>query len=560
VATLEILTGAAAGQCYDVARGQTLLGRDPYCDVVLPMRSISRQHARILTEGEHFFVEDMHSLNGTYVNGQRIASRTRLRNRDQIQLYEILMAFYEGAREPKQSIEPRLSPIDLHDSPGDGPPRIRTTIVGSIDGNAESAFDLGTRARLQAILEIIRGLGQTLEVEIFLPNVLDSLFEIFPQADRGYILLADPDDGHLTPQAMKSRHGDAGSSATMGPISRSVATRVMSAGEAILSSDGSGVEGSILDSGGTSAMTVPLMGPSRKPLGILHVDSEDASRRFSREDLEVLLSVGTVVGQAVEFARMHQASLLNDRRERDLATAREVQLHFLPNARPVVPGYRFFDYYEAAEDVGGDYFGYIPLADGRLAIALGDVSGKGVPAALLMARLCSEVRYCLAISSTLVEGVERLNRELAGATLNDRFVTFLLCVLDPQQNTLEIVNAGHLPPLRLRAGVVTKLGIAEAGPPLGYDPTQHYELFSTPLEEVDTLILYTDGISEARSPADTIYGTQRVCKIVADGPADVEVLGLKILDSVERFVAGRAQCDDVCLLAFGRGKGVEGSA
>ncbi len=449
MATLEILSGAAAGQCYDVANGQTLLGRDPFCDVVLPLRSISRQHARILTEGDQYFVEDMHSLNGTYVNGQRIANRTRLKNRDQIQLYEVMMAFYEGAPEPRPAARrpPALDP----DLPVDGPPRIRTTIVGSLDANAELSVDLGARAKLQAILEIIRSLGRTLEVDIFLPNVLESLFEIFPQADRGYILLADPEDGHLSPKAMKSRYGEEGSSTTMGPISRSLAARVMSAGEAILSSDAAAVEGSILDFGGSSTMTVPLMGPSRKALGILHVDSDDLERRFLREDLEVLVSVGTVVGQAVEFARIHQASLHHDRRERDLATAREVQLHFLPNSRPVVPGYRFFDYYEAADDVGGDYFGYIPLADGRLAIALGDVSGKGVSAALLMARLCSEVRYCLAISTTLVEAVERLNRELAGATLNDRFVTFLLCVLDPQQHTLDVVNAGHLPPLRRRA-------------------------------------------------------------------------------------------------------------
>ncbi len=266
----------------------------------------------------------------------------------------------------------------------------------------------------------------------------------------------------------------------------------------------------------------------------------------------MLLSVGTVVGQAVEFARMHQATLLNDRRERDLATARELQLHFLPHCRPVLPGFRFFDYYEAAEDVGGDYFGYIPLADGRLAIALGDVSGKGVPAALLMARLCSEVRYCLAVSNTPVEAIERLNRELAGATLNDRFVTFLMCVLDPQQHSLEIVNAGHLPPLRRRAGTVTKLGLAEAGPPLGYDPDQHYASFITPLEEVDTIVLYTDGVSEARSPADTIYGTQRICRLLADGPAEVEAVAGAILASVDRFVGGRPQADDICLVAFGR--------
>jgi len=227
-------------------------------------------------------------------------------------------------------------------------------------------------------------------------------------------------------------------------------------------------------------------------------------------------------------------------------------LHFLPNTRPVVPNYRFFDYYEAAEDVGGDYFGYIPLADGRLAVALGDVSGKGVSAALLMARLCSDVRYCLAISPTVAEAVDRLNRELAGATLNDRFVTFLLCVLDPARHTVEIVNAGHLPPLRRRAGSVAKLGLAEAGPPLGFDATQRYASFRTSLDEVDTMLLYTDGISEARSPQDNIYGTQRLVRVVTGGPVEVEPLARRVLHDVERFVGGRAQSDDVCLVAFGR--------
>ncbi len=104
---------------------------------------------------------------------------------------------------------------------------------------------------------------------------------------------------------------------------------------------------------------------------------------------------------------------------------------------------------------------------------------------------------------------------------------------------------------------MAKLGLSEAGPPLGYDPSQHYELFSTPLEEVDTLLLYTDGISEARSMADTIYGTQRLCRIMSNGPADVEALGAKVLADVEQFVAGRAQSDDVCLLTFGRERGAK---
>ncbi len=348
-------------------------------------------------------------------------------------------------------------------------------------------------------MEIIHSVGRSLDAAVILPNILDSLFEIFPQAERGYILLVDAASGELVPQAIKHRRGDSGSGVTFGPISRSVATRVMTAGEAILSSDTGGESSSILDTGNASTMTVPLMGPSRQPLGLLHLEATDRDRRFVRADLEVLWSVGTVTGQAVEFARVHEARLTFDRRQRELDTAREVQLHFLPHKRPEVPGYCFFDYYQAAEDVGGDYFGYIPLADGRLAIAVGDVSGKGVSAALLMARLCSEVRYCLAISDSASEAVERLNKELENTTLNDRFVTFLLCVLDPLKNELEVVNAGHPSPLRCRGQNVEKLGWEEAGPPLGLELGRHYASFSTPIAESDTIVLYTDGISEARS-------------------------------------------------------------
>ena len=164
--------------------------------------------------------------------------------------------------------------------------------------------------------------------------------------------------------------------------------------------------------------------------------------------------------------RAGEASLRLDRRERELATAREVQLHFLPQAAPEMPGYRFFEYYQAADDVGGDYFGYIPLNDGRLAIAMGDVSGKGVSAALFMARLCSEVRFSVATSNSPEEAMQRLNRELSDPLLDDRFVTFQLAVLDPQQHTLTIVSAGHMPPILRsgRTGAVEYVGQMRQGP------------------------------------------------------------------------------------------------
>ena len=167
-----------------------------------------------------------------------------------------------------------------------------------------------------------------------------------------------------------------------------------------------------------------------------------------------------------------------------MAMARDMQLHFLPQRQPSLPNYQFFHFYRAAEEVGGDYFGYIPLPDGRLALALGDVSGKGVPAALLMARLCSDTRACLIDAATPAEGVARLNNEVLEPILGGRFVTFVLCVLDPIRHEVTIVNAGHPSPLLRRAesGKVFALGEAEKGMPLGFGVRDLDSQCTVPLE------------------------------------------------------------------------------
>jgi serine phosphatase RsbU (regulator of sigma subunit) len=234
--------------------------------------------------------------------------------------------------------------------------------------------------------------------------------------------------------------------------------------------------------------------------------------------------------------------------------AQQVQLHFLPQQGPGVSGYRFYSFYRAAEDVGGDYFGYVPLADGRLAIAVGDVSGKGVSAALLMARLCAEVRLCLVTSKTPSEAICRLNREFAGPTLGDMFITFLLAVLDPREHTLTLINAGHIPPLlrRGQTGAVQQLGVLEAGPPLGYDADQDYGACSVALEPDDMVVMYTDGISEASDPHGKFYGIKGVYNLVARGAPNVESLGRRLMLDVERFTDNTPQSDDICLLCFER--------
>jgi serine phosphatase RsbU (regulator of sigma subunit) len=396
-----------------------------------------------------------------------------------------------------------------------------------------------------------------LGIDEILPKMLDSLFEIFTQTARGYILLAEGADGHLVPRAIKHRKSDTGHSMTFGPISRKTALHVMATAEALLMDDQpagapADAQQSVFEYQSLSMICAPLMGPSRRPLGIVYLDSTDPHRRFDQSDLDVLASVATIGGQRVETASALQSDWDVGTHPRELGTAKQVQLQFLPQRRPVVEGYRFYDYYQPADEVGGDYFGYIPLSDGRLALAIGDVAGKGVSAALLMAHFSAEVRYCLATKPTPAEAVSQLNQDLSEELANYHFVTFALCVLDPAAHRLTLVNAGHLPPLRRRGGAIEELGDGAGGLPLGCDAKRGYEQVEMELDAGDTIILYTDGISEAMNAQGKIYGSARLREAIARAPAGVEQVGQTLLDDVRRFIRGRLQSDDICLVCIER--------
>ncbi len=297
-----------------------------------------------------------------------------------------------------------------------------------------------------------------------------------------------------------------------------------------------------------------MLNADGEALGVIQIDTNNQRSKFSNEDLEVLAAVASQAAVAIDNARMHEFAVEQRALQRDLDLAARMQRALLPACAPEVPGYQFFDYYESARQVGGDYYDYVMLADGRFAVVLGDVAGKGVSAAILMARLSSDVRFSLASEKSPAAAVTKANHTFAQHDWADRFVTMIVAVVDPNTHRLTLVNAGHMPPLLRRAGGdVVEVGDEITGLPIGVMDEFEYESIDLELGPGDSLTMFTDGFSEAMNSARDLYGLERLAEQIKASVTDVEELGRQVLSDVRRFVGDFDQSDDMCLACFGRG-------
>src|SRR5262249_21521024 len=251
-----------------------------------------------------------------------------------------------------------------------------------------------------------------------------------------------------------------------------------------------------------------------KAFGVIQLDTQDRSKKFTQDDLKLLCGVANQASIALENARLLEEAVLQERLRRDLEVAHEVQLSFLPRSLPSVPGYEFFGHYEPALQVGGDYYGYIPLPQGRIAVAIGDVAGKGIAAALLMVKLSSDTRFCLLTEPDPGKAVAKLNHLLYEFTSQaDRFVTFGAILVDPAEHVVTLVSAGHPSPVLYRPGQ-TKLEDAmpksASGVPLGIMDGATFESCQVRLAPGESLLLFTDGITEAMDLQNKPFGMKGI--------------------------------------------------
>jgi sigma-B regulation protein RsbU (phosphoserine phosphatase) len=289
------------------------------------------------------------------------------------------------------------------------------------------------------------------------------------------------------------------------------------------------------------ALLVPLAAPSRS-LGFVAVGPRASGAAFTEEDREFAQTLGRQAVAALESVRLHRLGMEQQRRDREMQIAREIQQSLFPDCCPAIPGFEVSARSLPCHEVGGDHYDFIPLPGGRLALAIADVSGKGAPASILMASVHASLR-ALAGTAEPAGLMGRINRFLYANTQANRYATLFYAELDPASRRLSYVNGGHIPPYRFTArGGEERL--SEGGPALGVIEDALYETAEVVLEAGDLVAMVTDGVTEAASSADQEFGDEGVMDVLRKSRARGAEDALRALVEAVHAWAGPMGCAD----------------
>lgn len=550
MALLVLLQGGEAIP-HDLGADDVLIGRHPECGVQLESNAVSRRHARVFVEGGGYAIEDLGSGNGTFVNGQKIEGPTQLKPQDRIKLGPVLMRFEEsggGGPAVEQNIGSTMVGVSMDDEDA--------TIMASVDiGGGFGALGVKPEEKLKGVLEISRALAGSVDVEAMLPKVLDTLFGIFNQADRGCILLKESESGELVPRAMKHRRESEDATVT---LSRTIVSKVIENKAGLLSADASSdtqfsASESISNLSIRSMMCVPMLGIDGEVAGVINLDTQNPVNQFNNDDLELLQAVAGQAALSYESARLVSAFMAKQKQDSELDIARGVQEALLPEELPKVDGYSFYASYDAAQAVGGDYYDAMVLSDGKICLAFGDVAGKGVPGALIMSRISSCVQNTMSFMPSIEEAVAAINNHMCANAVEGRFVTFVLVIIDPVAHHLTLVNAGHMSPMILKTdGLIEEFDEESVGLPIGVMEDYPFEVVERPIGAGEIIVIFTDGVDEAMNPAGDLYTLERMRTFLQAGSRQADELGRSLLADVRTFADGRDQNDDITIMTFGR--------
>jgi len=556
----------------ELSRLRTTIGRSARNDLCVEDPFASRLHAEVRRKGDTYWISDLGSANGTMLNGTRLRNPAQLNDRDQVRIGETEIEYTERAdtAPARNRTSILLSDTFISSTPeatiSPGSRNSAANLLSSIEtqiapatGQVRPVQDdtLALISRVSLNLLSPRTLDETLN------QVLEMIFETVP-ADRGYVMLLETtgqkaDGGsELVCKAMKTRDPSTETPVDV-QISRSITEQVLKEQKSVLIADAQDdprfkERRSVVLSGLRSVMAVPLAVEMRVS-GMIYVDSPYHTNRFNERSLQLLTLIAGVAAIRIENVRLLEVQQEQKRLANELAVASEIQLGLHPSSPPQIPLYDLIGVSFPCYEVGGDYYDFIEKSDGRHVVALGDVSGKGTGAALLMSSLHAAVRAHTRTRLSASEVVSEINQYIYDNTASNRYVTLFYSELDPRSHQLTYINAGHNPPLLVRAaGDVTRLDIG--GFPLGITPFGDYREGWVELEPGDVLVIYSDGATESLNEKGEEFGEASLIELVQKYRTRTAAgLRDRIDEALSKFVGKAETVDDLTLVILKRKSG-----
>jgi serine phosphatase RsbU (regulator of sigma subunit) len=532
---LYILSPDGGTQTITLTRG-ILLGRSSAAEISFPEDTgLSRQHLAFEAEGDGWALRDLESKNGTTLNGVKVVSRAVLKPGDRIGAGHLVIIYDRaGASKPVVVFDPAEETNATPHS---------ATVVTDLEDVINEDHAGAARIAASHVSALVRA-GNELAGNRPLPELFRFILDLSIQAvnaERGVLLTLE--NGELVVKAHRGQGFR---------ISTAVRDRVLNTGVSVLVRDTSADDAlrerrSIVEQNIRTLMAVPLQ-TGDQIIGIIYVDSSPLKREFTVDDLNLLTVMANVAAIRIEHTRLAEIEQARRIMARELEQAAEIQRQFLPGAAPAIQGLDLAGHNAPCRTVGGDYYDFFPYDSKRVAMVLGDVSGKGMPASLLMMGLQARVQVLIEEPESLAAVMTRLNRITCANCPDNRFISLFFCILEGETGELSFCNAGHNPPLIVRADGSHEQ-LTGAGPVLGLLATIDYHAYHQHLNRGDALVIYSDGITEAVNPEGHEFDVAGLAAAVAANrckPA-AEIIE-SVMSALTVYTGGAPQTDDITVI------------
>ncbi|OFW44878.1 MAG: hypothetical protein A3J29_06825 [Acidobacteria bacterium RIFCSPLOWO2_12_FULL_67_14b] len=526
-ARLEVNDGLGQ-RVVPITKAQLCIGRRTESDLRLVGSDVSREHAEIVEVDGGWVLKDKGSRYGTYVNGESITEH-KLVHGDRVQFG-------------------RASGADVVFLTGEGPAHTDRS-------HASAVNDL---RQLAALLEGLRALGSGRVLDEVLALVLDAAIDV-AGAERGFIMLSSA--GSPLEMKLARARGRITLPGTGFNTSRKIPEEVFATGELkivadLLDGDLANVHMGTVALGIRHVACIPLrmvryldradMASETKNIGVLYLDSREKGSLLAPHTRTALDTLATEAGVAIENARLYRETLDKARLEHELKIAAEIQKALLPEGNHNGPFFQASGTSVQARSIGGDFFDLIDMPGGTFGFLVGDVAGKGPAAALLTAKILGIFSAFASVGDDPAQTVDHINKVLTRRAIDARYATLLYGQLAPS-GKLMFCNGGHNPPLVFGRQGLRR--IEAGGMPVGLFEVAPYANDSVELEPGDTMILYSDGVTEAHNVAGEEFGEARMVDVLQSFHTEPATVVLdKLIDAVKTFAKGAEQYDDVTAL------------